>query len=249
MIALVTGAAQGIGYATAALLVKEGYQLCLFDMLDPGDAAEKLGGGGSVISVQGDVTKADDVDRAVAQTVDKFGRIDCVVTAAGVVQVKPALDVDPTEFASVMAVNVAGSFLPAQRAARAMAKSGGGSIIFIGSVYGSGGAPQRTAYCASKGAVHNMTRSLAVEWGPLNIRVNAVAPTGTRTPMVQDLIDRGVYNLKGVKARTPLGRLAEPDEVAAAVAFLASPAAKMINGVILPVDGGWTANGFTVRQD
>ena len=95
-------------------------------------------------------------------------------------------------------------------------------------------------------AVHNLVRSLAVEWGPLGVRVNAVAPTGTRTPMVRKLIEDGIYNLKGVQARTPLGRLAEPEEVAAAVAFLAGPGASMINGVLLPVDGGWTDNGFVV---
>lgn len=118
--------------------------------------------------------------------------------------------------------------------------------MLIGSVYGEGGAPERTSYCASKGAVHNMARSLAVEWGALGVRVNAVAPTGVRTPMVQDLIDRGIYNMAGVKNRTPLGRIAEPEEVASAITFLASPAASMINGVILPVDGGWTANGYTI---
>jgi len=104
------------------------------------------------------------------------------------------------------------------------------------------------AIVPSKGAVHNMVRSLAVEWGPLGIRVNAVAPTGVRTPMVQALIDQNLYNLKGVQARTPLGRLAEVEEVADAIAFLSSDQARMITGHVLPVDGGWLANGYVISN-
>lgn len=245
MITLITGGRQGIGLAAAQWFVSQGHKVCLFDNKSASEAAEKLGHE-NAIAVQGDVTNAAEVDAAVQRTVEVFGGIDCVVCSAGVVSVGPALEFGLDEFESIMSVNVAGSFLPAQRAARVMAKNGGGSIVFVGSVYGSGGAPQRTAYCASKGAVHTMTQSLAVEWGPLGIRVNAVAPTGTRTPMVQDLIDRGIYNLKGVQARTPLGRIAEPEEVASAIGFLASPSASMINGIVLPVDGGWIANGYTI---
>ena len=245
MITFITGGAQGIGLATAQLFAAQGDKVCIFDLTGAKEAAEKLGGD-NVIGIEGNVTNVADVDSAVERIVKQFGGIDCVVTSAGVVKVGAALDFGSDDFLSIMSTNVMGSFLPAQRAARVMAKNGGGNVIFLGSVYGAGGAPQRTAYCASKGAVHCMTKSLAVEWGPLGIRVNAVAPTGTRTPMVQDLIDRGIYNLKGVEARTPLGRLAEPEEIAAAIAFLASPMAKMINGVILPVDGGWTANGYTI---
>jgi len=138
------------------------------------------------------------------------------------VQVKPAFELEAQAFCDHSEVNVTGSWLYAQAVGREMAKNKGGNIVMIGSVYGTGGAPQRTGYCASKGAVHNLVRSLAVEWGDLGIRVNAVAPTGVRTPMVQELIDNGLYNLKGVQARTPLGRLAEPEEVAEAIAFLLS---------------------------
>lgn len=245
MITFITGGAHGIGWATAQLFAAQGGKVCLFDLKGSKEAVEKLGGDQG-IGMDGDVTNAADVDAAIEQTVKQFGGIDCVVTSAGIVKVGAALDFGLDDFMSTMSTNVIGSFLPAQRAARVMAKNGGGNVVFLGSVYGMAGAPQRTAYCASKGAVHCMTQSLAVEWGPLGIRVNAVAPTGTRTPMVQDLIDRGLYNLKGVQARTPLGRLAEPEEVAAAIAFLASPAAKMINGIVLPVDGGWNANGYTI---
>ncbi len=247
MITLITGAGQGIGFAIAKTLKARGDKLCLMDRHGAKEAAEALGGE-DIIAVAGDVTDESDVDSAVAKTVEAFGSIDTVVTAAGIVSVAPAVDFDAAEFNRTLAVNVTGSFLPARAAAKVMEKNGGGSIVFIGSVYGMGGAPMRTAYCASKGAVHNMTRSLAVEWGPLGIRVNAVAPTGARTPMVQDLIDRGIYDLAGVEGRTPLGRIAEPGEVATAAEFLTSPNATMINGVILPVDGGWTANGFVLKR-
>lgn len=244
MVALITGGVHGIGLATARWFASQGHKVCLFDLKGAEEAARQFGVG--TVGVDGNITNAADVDRAIERTIEAFGGLDCLVTCAGIVKVAPALDFELEDFASIISVNVTGSFLPAQRAARVMVKSGGGSIVFVGSVYGAAGAPQRTAYCASKGAVHTMTQALAVEWGPLGIRVNAVAPTGTRTPMVQDLIDRGIYDLSGVKARTPLGRLAEAEEVAATIGFLASPSASMINGVIFPVDGGWLANGYTI---
>ena len=246
MITFITGGGRGIGLATAEYLVEQGHKVSLFDLVGAEDAAEKIGLD-SAIGVTGDVNNAADIDRAIELTIEKFGTIDCVVTSAGIVKVAPALELDVDDFNFVLATNVTGSFLAAQRAARVMVKNGGGSVVFIGSTFGSVGAPQRTAYCASKGAVHLMTQSLATEWAHLGIRVNSVAPTGTKTQMIQDLIDRGIYKLKAAEARTPMGRLAESNEVAAAVAFLASPAASMITGVILPVDGGWLANGYLVE--
>ncbi len=244
MSVLITGGAQGIGYAAAQRFVETGEKVCLFDLGGTADAAAGLGS--DVIGIDGDVTNEVDVDAAITKCIETFGSVDCVVTSAGIVKVEAALDVPVADFAKTMAINVTGSFLPAQRAARHMVEKGSGIIVFVGSVYGEGGAPQRTSYCASKGAVHNMTRALAVEWGAMGIRVNAVAPTGVRTPMVQDLIDKGLYNMAGVQNRTPLGRIAEPAEIASAIQYLASPSASMINGAILPVDGGWTANGYTI---
>ena len=245
-VAIITGGSQGIGYATAKVLAARGDQVVILDLKNAGAAAEAIGCG--TIGITCDVTVEAQVERAVDSAVAAFGLIDSLITAAGVVAVAPAMSFDAAEFQRVLSVNVTGSFLPARAVARVMERAGSGSIVLIGSVYGIGGAPLRTAYCASKGAVHNMARSLAVEWGPLGIRVNVVAPTGTRTPMVQDLIDRGLYDLAGVNGRTPLGRIAEPEEIAAAAAFFCSPDARMISGVILPVDGGWTANGFVLRR-
>lgn len=242
MITLISGGAQGIGLATARAFIARGDKVAIMDIAE---FDESLRGMKDLLLISGDVRNEADCDSAVAETIARFSGLDAVVTSAGIVSVAPALDCDAETFADTLATNVTGSFLLARSAARAME---GGSVVFIGSVYGSGGAPQRTAYCASKGAVHNMTRALAVEWGPMGLRVNCIAPTGTRTPMVQDLIDRGIYDLAGVEGRTPLGRLAEPDEIAQAAVFLTSPAASMINGAILPVDGGWIANGFVQER-
>ncbi len=250
-VVLVTGAASGIGLATARRFASEGANVSLVDRDGEGLMAAHgalKADGAKTLPLAGDVTDAAFVKEAVAETIEAFGGIDCVVTSAGIVRAEPALEVTPETFREHLEINVMGSWLPAQAAARHMAEHGGGTIVFLGSVYGASGAPNRTAYCTSKGGIHNLVQSLAVEWGPLAIRVNAVAPTGVRTPMVQDLIDRGIYNMKGVVARTPLGRLAEAEEIAAACAFLASGEASMITGHVLPVDGGWLANGYTTTS-
>jgi len=247
---IITGGASGIGFAAARHLATLGHNLILVDRsadaLDK--AVQELQGLSSVVGCPGSVTD----ERIVLETIDRalaeYGKIDNLITSAGMVQVKPAFEVTPQEFRDHLEVNVTGSWLYAQACGREMAKNKRGCIVMIGSVYGTGGAPQRTGYCASKGAVHNMVRSLAVEWGPIGVRVNAVAPTGVRTPMVQDLIDRGLYKLKAVQARTPLGRLAEAEEVADAIGFLVSEHAKMIAGHILPIDGGWLANGYVISD-
>ena len=244
---IITGAASGIGLATARRLAKEGHKLALVDMgaAEIGEVVASLSKLTDVIGCPGSVTDMDAVNDAVAKTVEAFGGVDALVTSAGIVKVTPSFDVEPQAFRDHLDVNVTGSWFYAQAVGRHMAAQGSGSIVMIGSVYGSSGAPNRAAYCASKGAVHNLVQALAVEWGPLGIRVNAVAPTGVRTPMVQELIDSGKYNLKGVQARTPLGRLAEAEEISDSIRFLLSNEATMINGHILAVDGGWLANGYT----
>lgn len=250
---LITGGASGIGLACAGAFAAEGYSVGLFDLDNDKvkAAAAGLGIGDRAAAFCGSVTEAGDIAAAVAAMEDRFGGVDCVVTSAGVVKVEPAFEVTPETFRNTLEVNVLGTWLAAQAAARSMAKAGakagGGSIVMLGSVYGAGGAPHRAAYCASKGAVHMLVESLAVEWGGLGIRVNAVAPTGVRTPMIDRLVAEGLYNMKGVQGRTPLGRLAEPEEVADACLFLASRRAAMVTGHVLRVDGGWLANGYILN--
>lgn len=243
----ITGAGSGIGKAAALRFNAEGYGVCLFDLNEQaiGAVAEELNPAYGSICRAGSVTDIGQLSDAVAATKDRFGTVDSLITSAGIVKVEPSVDVDPETFRNTLEINVVGSWLAAQAAGRVMIEQGHGSIVMIGSVYGTGGAPDRAAYCASKGAVHNLVQSLAVEWGPMGVRVNAVAPTGVRTPMVQELIDKGLYNLKGVQARAPLGRLAEPEEVAAACFFLAGEESRFTTGHVLPVDGGWLANGYT----
>jgi NAD(P)-dependent dehydrogenase (short-subunit alcohol dehydrogenase family) len=245
-VTIVTGAASGIGLSTARELARRGHALGLIDRNGEalGKAEEELKQLTEVVAVVGSVTDEVAVQDVVDKTVAAFGGVTGLVTSAGIVKVTPALEETTAMFRDHLEINVLGSFLCAQAVARHMVEAKTGSIVMIGSVYGSGGAPNRTAYCASKGAVHNMIQSLAVEWGPLGIRINAIAPTGVRTPMVQELIENGQYNLKGVQAKTPLGRLAEPEEIASGVCFLLSDEARMVSGSVLPVDGGWIANSF-----
>ncbi len=240
---LITGAS-GLGLAIARRFIREGCKICLLSQSEQSvrEALRELGD--EVIGVTGSVTRSDDIHNAVQKMKDNFGGIDCAIACAGINVVGPSLEVSTDTFRNILEVNVVGSFLLARAAATEMMANNGGSILFISSVYGETGAPQRAAYCASKGALHSLTESLAVEWGRYGIRVNAVAPTGIRSKMVQSLIDQGNYNLAGVQARTPLGRLAEPDEVADACYFLSGDQATMITGHVLPVDGGWLANGY-----
>ncbi len=243
---LVTGGASGIGYAIANRFLAEGASVVILDLNEASvtQSAERLSSVGPAHGRTGSVTEEEDVQGVVDFMRSDLGGVDCLVNSAGVVKVEPALEHPTADFRRIIDVNVTGTWIASQACARVMSDNGGGSIVNMGSVYGLGGAPQRTAYCASKAAIVGLTQSLAVEWGPLGIRVNAVAPTGTRTPMVQDLIDRGIYDLDGVQRKTPLGRLAEPEEVAAACSFLASDDAAMVTGHHLPVDGGWLANNY-----
>jgi NAD(P)-dependent dehydrogenase (short-subunit alcohol dehydrogenase family) len=244
---LITGARQGLGFAVAERFAREGARLCLFGRsgLDLALGALRAP---DAIAVTGDVRRAGDLARAVEEMEAAFGGVDGVITAAGITHIGDVNALTPEQFREVMDTNVTGTWLTVRAAVPAMEAAGGGWAVLLGSVYGEGGAPDRSPYCASKGAVHNMARALAVELGPRGIRVNVVAPTGVRTPMVEDLIARGIYDLPGVTGRTPLGRLATLEEVAGACAFLAGPDAGMITGAILPVDGGWTANGFIARR-
>ena len=223
--AVVTGAATGIGKATADLLEQAGATVSRID-IDP---------------VPG-VISADVADEAAMEKVfAKIGSVDILVNNAGIAIRKHALNITQEEWDRVMAVNVGGLFLCSRIAARIMKQKGGGVIINLASIMGfSGGIYPNPAYQASKGAVVNLTRALALEFAADNIRVNAVAPTWVRTRLTKPIFDNPEV-LKNLMSHTPLGRLPEVGDIAAAILFLAGPAARCITGVTLPVDSGYLA--------
>jgi len=223
--AVVTGAARGIGKATADLLASRGSTVARLD----------LQAGESILPC--DVTDERVVDKVFAQ----LGRIDILVNNAGIAVRKNAFEITREEWDKVIAVNQTGLFLCSRAAARSMKQTGGGAIVNLASIMGfSGGLFPNPAYQASKGAVVNLTRALALEFAEHNIRVNAVAPTFVRTDLTKPIFSNPEV-LKKVMQHTPLGVLPEVEDIAAAILFLASPAARCITGVTLPVDSGYLA--------
>jgi NAD(P)-dependent dehydrogenase (short-subunit alcohol dehydrogenase family) len=245
-VALITGAASGIGAATARVFAENGASVVALDRSADGAkaVAESLSAiGARATGIGADVSVERDVDAACTQAREVFGAIDLLVNAAGIAIRAPAEDLPLVHWQRVIEVNLTGTFLVARAVARHMLERGvGGSIVNVASIMGlsGGGLYPNISYQASKGAVVNLTRALAIEWAPRRIRVNAVAPTWVRTPFIGALLEDP--ELVGrMEAATPLGRLAEPEEVAWSIAFLSSPAAEMITGHVLAVDGGFLA--------
>jgi NAD(P)-dependent dehydrogenase (short-subunit alcohol dehydrogenase family) len=239
-VAVITGGAQGIGLACAELLIEAGSTVVLLDR----DRAALEAARERVPQAQtheldvADETAVERVFNAIAGT---HGRVDILVNNAGRSIRKPALDLPMADWNAVVAVNLTGAFLCARAAARHM-PPGGGAIVNTASMMGlsGGGLYPNVSYHATKGGLVTMTRALAVEWAPRGIRVNAVAPTWTNTQFIGQL-QQNAELMQRIRAITPLQRLAEPHEVASAILFLASPAAAMVTGAVLPVDGGFLA--------
>ncbi|MDQ4115290.1 MAG: SDR family oxidoreductase [Actinomycetota bacterium] len=242
--AIVTGGASGIGRATVDRLVDAGASVVIADLDQAGAeqaAKEVKSRGGEAVAVRVDVTSADDAQAMVAVAESSFGRLDVLSCNAGWAHYpKKAVELDLSDFDRAYQVNVRGVWLSARAAAPLMTRTGGGSIIVTGSVMGERARPGFAAYASSKAAANHLARTLALEFAPDGIRVNAVAPVATDTPMLSQFL--GLDDPEGARDRfvagIPLGRLADPMDIASATAFLASDAAAFITGVVLPVDGG-----------
>jgi NAD(P)-dependent dehydrogenase (short-subunit alcohol dehydrogenase family) len=242
-VALVTGAARGIGRACAIALAQAGADVALGlrDKSSVGNLAAIIEGlGRRALPIQMNITQQAQIDRAVEDIERAFGRIDILVNNAGLGPPNPAEEVNEADFDLTFNVNVKGTFFVSQAVGKLMLRAGRGRIINLSSQAGLVALPTESVYCMTKAAISHLTRCLAVEWGPRGILVNAVAPTFIRTPGTEKWLKDQNFRAELLK-RIPLGRVGEPIDVASVVVFLASPAASLINGATLLVDGGWTA--------
>lgn len=224
----ITGASRGLGAAAAKAFDAAGARVAVMD-IDPS------------APIQLDVSDETAVEAAFAKAIDRYGRVDVLVNSAGIAVRHPATEIPIEDWQRVQDVNLKGTFLCSRVAARQMKRQGGGAIVNLASIMGlSGGIFPNASYQASKGGVVNLTRALALEWAEHRIRVNAVAPTFVRTDLTVPVFSNPEV-LQAVMRHTPLGALPEPEDIAHAIVFLSSAAAKFITGVTLPVDSGYLA--------
>ncbi len=240
-VAIVTGGASGMGAATVRRLVADGARVVIVDRNGQlaHAVAEEVGG----TAIVGDVADSSFCDRAVATAITAHGQLDVLVNAAGVIVRARGEDTTDDQWARIMGVNVSGTFFMCRAALRAMKAGGRGAIVNFGSIWGDLGSAGVAAYCASKGAVHNLTRALAMDHAADGIRVNAVCPGEVNTPMLQSERAEPVTEqlLAQIAATVPMGRLADPDEIARVVCFLASDEASYMTGAMVSVDAGYGA--------
>lgn len=246
-VALITGGASGIGKATALLFAREGAAVSVVDLDEAGGKAVVEGivsDGGQAVFVPCDVTDAADCRRAVEQTVSHLGGLDVLVNCAGIIRRATVLETTEAEWDQVMAVNVKSVFLLSKYAIPIMAEAGGGAIINVSSGWGLVGGPRAASYCASKGAVVQLTKSMALDHGGQNIRVNSICPGDTDTPMLRDearQLGETTAQFLADAGERPLGRIGRPEDIAQAALYLASEASSFVTGTTLVVDGGGLA--------
>jgi 3-oxoacyl-[acyl-carrier protein] reductase len=238
--ALVTGAGQGFGLGIAEIFAREGARVACLDLkAEIAEAAAKRFGGGG-IAVRADVSKRADIERAANTVIEAFGRVDIVVNNAGTThRNKPLTEVEEAEFDRIFAVNVKSIFLAAQAFVPHMREKGGGVFINVGSTAALRPRPGLAVYNASKGAVHTLTKSMAVELAPDKIRVCALAPVAGETPLLAMFMGEDTPEKRAAfKATVPLGRFSTPHDIGAAALYLASDEAEFLTGVVLEIDGG-----------
>jgi NAD(P)-dependent dehydrogenase (short-subunit alcohol dehydrogenase family) len=243
-VALVTGAARGLGRAISLALANAGADVALGlrDINTGGELAKKIEAlGRRALPLQMDMTQLDQVSHAVEHTAAQFRSLDILVNNAGVAPENSAENVREQDFDLTLAVNLKGTFFASQAAGRLMIRQNRGCIVNMSSQAGFVALPTESIYCMTKAAVAHLTKCLAVEWGKYNIRVNAVAPTFIHTPGTESALADHAFRNDVTERIAALHRIGEPMDVAGSVVFLASPAASLITGHTLLIDGGWTA--------
>ena len=243
-VALVTGAARGLGRAISLALAHAGADVALGfrDLKADGNLPSEIEAQGRrALPLQMDMMRLDEIRQAVDRAASHFGRIDILVNNAGISPENPAENVREEDFDATLAVNLKGTFFASQAAGRVMIQQKYGRIVNIGSQAGFVALPTESIYCMTKAAISHLTKCLAVEWGKYNITVNAVAPTFIHTPGTEGYLANPQARADVVERIAALHRIGEPMEVAGAVVFLASKAASLITGETILIDGGWTA--------
>lgn len=238
--AIVTGAAQGLGLVTARRLAAAGYRVVLTDVQDVTAQAAVIGP--HAVAISGDISSEAFVEDMAGRIAADFGSAQVLVNNAGISMIQPAEDTTLDQWQRMMAINLQGPFLTCRAFGKQMLSAGKGAIVNVASVAGLGGVIHRCAYNTSKHGLVGLTRTLAGEWGGRGVRVNAVCPGWIKTEMDVKDMGSGAYTNADIENRVPQARFAMPGDVAEAITFLASDAAAFINGVALPVDGGWTGD-------
>ena len=249
-VCLITGGAQGIGEACARLFLEQGAKVVIVDIHNERGqslASQLQQQGHEILFIASDIGNKIEVDAVIKKVIAQHGRLDVLVSNAGIFKAAPFLEVSESDFDEVLRVNLKGAFLMGQAAARVMKDQGGGAIVHMSSVNGVLAIPEIASYNVSKGGLNQLTRAMALALADDGIRVNAVAPGTIATELASKAVLTSEEARNKILGRTPMKRLGDPSEVAHVVAFLASDAASYITGEVITVDGGRMALNYTVK--